>query len=216
MSKIIDLAGQRFGRLLVAGRGPNTASGKCRFRCVCDCGTEAIVSGRDLRVGHTKSCGCLRVELPSVRFKTHGMRRSAEYRIWTHIKTRCLNPKSKFFARYGGRGIRMCDAWANSFEAFYRDMGKRPSPKHSIDRIDNDGDYESSNCRWATQAVQSSNRSTVKMIEHGGIKDTIAGWSRMTGIPYLKLRRRLVDGWPIASAIEAKDAAVRAKLHPGG
>ncbi len=171
-----------------------------------------MVSGTDLRLSHTKSCGCWRVESPSHAFTTHGMVNSSEYRIWSHIKTRCFNAKSRFYERYGGRGIGMCLAWVDSFESFYDDMGPRPTPRHSIDRIDNDGHYEPGNCRWATPAQQSANRSTVRNFEFNGVTDSIAGWSRRSGVPYPKLYRRLAAGWPFARAIESKDAAVRALL----
>lgn len=95
----------------------------------------------------------------------------------------------------------MCDAWRESFAAFYRDMGERPADKQSIDRIDNDGDYTAENCRWATRAEQAANKSSVKIIEHDGVRDTIAGWSRTSGVPYMKLRRRLIDGWSINMAL---------------
>lgn len=217
MGAVKDLVGHVFGRLSVLSRDPtNTKWGKARFLCECECGKKKIVTGTDLSMGHTKSCGCWRTELPSITFSSHRMRQSAEYRIWMHMKTRCLNPKSRAYPRYGGRGITMCRDWIDSFEAFYRDMGVRPSSKHSIDRIDNDGNYEPSNCRWALPSTQGANRSSVRIIKYNGISDSMAGWSRRTGIPYMKLRRRIIDGWSLERALEAKDAAVRAKLHPGG
>jgi hypothetical protein len=207
-----NLIGRRYGMLLVMGRAENTRHGKARFYCLCDCGKSTTVTGVDLTLGHTKSCKCYRVTSAREAFTTHGMAKTPEHRIWNHIKTRCTNPRSKYFHRYGGRGISMSPEWSASFLVFYRDMGPRPSPRHSIDRKNNDGNYEHGNCRWATPDIQGANKSTVRKIEHGGIMDTIAGWSRRTGIPYLKLRRRLVDGWAVSRALEAKDAAVRATL----
>ena len=212
MTMARDLVGQSYGRLQVVSRAESTRHGKTRFSCSCTCGRDTVVVGTDLTGGHTKSCGCWRVEAPRLAFRTHGRARSSEYRIWSHIKTRCLNPKSRYYHRYGGRGISMCPDWLGSFEAFFRDMGPRPSSRHSIDREDNNGSYTPGNCRWATQDVQGANRSTVRLIRHEGKADTMAGWARTTGISYLKLRRRIVDGWPIARALEAKDAAVRARL----
>jgi hypothetical protein len=206
-----DMVGQSFGRLTVVSRAPNSLHGKSRFNCICECGRSTVVAGQCLRRSHTKSCGCWRVEMPSLAFTTHGMaNKCAEYRIWSHIKTRCLNPKNRAYPRYGGRGIRMCSAWRDSFAEFYKNMGQRPSTRHSIERVDNDGNYEPGNCVWALPVVQASNRSTVRLIEYQGVSGTMAWWSRSTGIPYMKLRRRLVDGWPIYRALED------ARLHPGG
>lgn len=201
MTKFNDLVGQRFGRLLTISRAENGVGSKARFHCVCNCGREPIVYGTHLTRGFTKSCGCWRQDMPALAFKTHGMRRTAEYRIWCHMKTRCLNPNSRFYRRYGGRGITICPQWIDSFETFYRDMGPRPSPRHSIERTRNNEGYSTSNCCWATQDIQSANRSTVHHIELNGVRDTMAGWSRRTGIPYLKLRRRLRDGWSIDRAL---------------
>jgi hypothetical protein len=197
---IRDLIGQTFGRLRVLARADNTRHGKARYYCSCQCGRATVVVGVDLTQGHTKSCGCWRVEHPSLAFTRHGMRRSAEYRIWCHLKTRCLNPQSGFYYRYGGRGITICPAWVSSFETFYRDMGPRPTAEHSIDRINNDAGYTPQNCRWATRSQQSSNRSTVRHIEHNGITDTLAGWARRLGLPYMRVRRRLIDGWSVERA----------------
>lgn len=214
MNKAIDMIGIRCGRLLVVSRAANYASGKARFVCLCDCGTSTIVGGHALRSAETKSCGCWRIEMPSLLFTTHGMSCSSEHRIWCHIKTRCYNPRNQFFARYGGRGISMCPTWVESFETFYRDMGPRPSSQHSIDRVNNDGNYQLDNCRWGTHQQQSDNRSVVKRVTFDGVTDTMAGWARRTGIPYMKLRRRIVDGWPPWRALESKDAAVRAASPP--
>lgn len=211
---IKDLTGHKFGRLLVLSRAPNDRHQKAWFECRCDCGTVKNIAGYSLSKGHTKSCGCWRIDLPAIAFKTHGMRRTAEYRAWCHMKTRCLNPETPAYQRYGGRGITICAEWAASFEAFFNDMGPRPSRLHSVDRKNNDLGYEPGNCRWSMRREQASNRSTVKMIEHDGVADTMAGWSRRTGIPYLKLRRRLVDGWSPARAMA--DAALRAVLFKEG
>lgn len=213
MVKPLDLVGQRFAQLHVVARAENGIGSKARFFCECDCGSTTTVYGTHLVRGMTKSCGCYRVQAPKDAFTKHGMRRSPEYRAWCHMKTRCLNENAKYHHRYGGRGIEVCSEWLNSFEAFYRHMGPRPSSRHSVDRRNNDKSYEPGNCHWALPDVQAANRSSVKWIEHNGVRDTIAGWARRTGIPYLKLRRRIVDGWSVARAIEAKDCAVRARLY---
>lgn len=150
-----DLTGHRFCRLVVL-----ECAGKDRFsnliwKCQCDCGNICEVAGHSLNSGRTKSCGCLKKERVCKRNKSHGMSKSPEYDIWKAMLQRCENPNCKSFSDYGGRGIKVCQSW-HKFENFYRDMGKRPEGL-SIDRINNDGNYEMGNCRWATKEEQSNN-----------------------------------------------------------
>jgi hypothetical protein len=125
---------------------------------------------------------------------THGMSRSSEFKIWTGIHQRCTNPNSEFYKYYGGRGISRCARW-ESFEAFYADMGPRPSPKHTIDRIDNDGNYEPGNCRWATKAVQASNTRKNVYFTINGERAHLSEWARRYNIdPDLVSQRIIRDG----------------------
>jgi len=157
MSNFVDLTGRRFGRLIVLG----PAERKYHVICICDCGRTKIVRKNVLVYGTTKSCGCLAGRFGNGR-QTHGMSYSPEFKAWDNMKGRCLNEKKDGYKNYGGRGIRICERWLNSFENFLADMGPRPGPSCSIDRKNNDGNYEPANCRWATRAEQNNNRRNVK------------------------------------------------------
>lgn len=155
---VIDLTGQRFGRLAAVERTANTTAGKAQWACRCDCGQFAVVPTSSLRRGFTRSCGCLSRELSSERLRSHGLSRTPEFRAWSSMLSRCHRPANQNYAHYGGRGIKVCAEWSASFEAFYEHIGPRPSTAHSLDRIDVDGNYEPGNVRWATIKEQRHNR----------------------------------------------------------
>jgi hypothetical protein len=167
-----DLHGRKFGRLLVIGLAPTSTTRDRKWLCRCDCGRDAVVRTGALADGRQESCGCLhseRTAARNVRRTRHGHARkagaSAEYAAWSALRRRCLNPDDRQFAHYGGRGITVCERWLESFDAFVADMGPRPSPLHSIDRIDNDSGYEPGNCRWATAEVQNRNKRGSKLCQ---------------------------------------------------
>lgn len=149
----INLEGKRFGRFTVVSLSGRSNQGQFKWLCRCDCGKEKRINGYDLTHGHSTSCGCYRDEINS----THGKCYSSEYASWCNMIARCTNPKIINYHHYGGRGITVCDRWRKSFELFYLDMGKRPSLDYSLERLDVNGNYEPSNCVWATQSQQMRN-----------------------------------------------------------
>lgn len=193
--------GQQFGHLTVLSLA-RKVNGFSFYLCRCECGKEKAVRKDSLYGGRVKSCGCYASQGRSQAARTHGLSRTApEYAAWQHMISRCHKPKDKGYKLYGGRGITVSDRWRNSFENFIADMGFRPSSQHSIDRIDNDGNYEPSNCRWATTTEQATNRRNNHRISHDGITDTLKGWSVRMGLPRELLRSRLSRGWPIDIAL---------------
>jgi hypothetical protein len=178
------------------------------WTCRCDCGNMTTVERSSLVAGATKSCGCLLRETVKNRMTTHGhasdYRVTPEYKCWRGIKQRCLNKNDRKFALYGGRGISICDRWKNSFEHFLEDVGFRPTPGHSIDRINTNGNYEPTNCRWATISEQNNNMNSNRFVEFRGQSKTITQWSRIVGIRAGLINYRIRAGWSPDEALTEK------------
>jgi hypothetical protein len=217
MTKLKDLSGQRFGRLLVIERdSEGTRWGSARWRCQCDCGVLLTVGSSLLLQGTTSSCGCLRREL-GVRMgrssKKHGessnnegVATTPEYRAWDAMKSRCLNPKSRSYPHYGGRGVKIHPTWVDSYTTFLSDVGRRPSPDMSIDRINNNGNYEPGNVRWATRSQQNANKRQLgrkkrSFHEIDGVRKPISEWLLEYGISNSAFRKRVANGMTKTEAI---------------
>jgi hypothetical protein len=175
--------------------------GRTVVECACSCGRMVRVRKSNLENGNTSSCGCLRKELQSERNTTHGQSRSPEYRIWESMRRRCTDPKTVGFENYGGRGITVCERWRTSFEAFFEDMGRRPSARHTIDRLDSNGNYEPGNCEWRTMIEQQNNKRNNRTITFNGETLTLAQWERKLNIRRGALGMRLRRGWSEEKAL---------------
>lgn len=196
MPKLIDLTGQRFGRLVVIERADNSADGRARWLCRCDCGQSKTVLGEHLKKGRTKSCGCAKSESSSKRFKKHGGRNSKLYRIWSNMKDRCNNPDCKVYSDYGGRGIKVCKEWIDDFSAFQKwALANGYKEGLTIDRKNNDKGYSLDNYRWTDRKIQGNNKRNCRYITYKGQRKTVAEWSDITGIPHDTLLYRLNHGW---------------------
>lgn len=216
-----DLTGQVYGKLTVLKYHGKDKHGVSVWLCRCDCGKEKNISSMSMRSGKTKSCGCFRAaalkngrEELVAKQKTHGKTHTPEFRILMNMIYRCENSNAGNFDLYGKRGISVCARWKNSFGAFLEDMGPRPSPQHSIDRIDNNGNYEPGNCRWVTAREQSINRRDSRMLTHNGETKNLVVWAQEFGMDKATLHGRLKRGWSIQKALETppnKLLASRAK-----
>jgi len=175
MPALVDLSGMKFARLAVLRRDGCAPSGPIKWLCRCDCGNYVSVVGQNLKCGNTKSCGCYHVETATARQKeladaavTHGMSQSPEYKSWRCMLARCYTPSDKRYQEYSSRGIAVCDEWRVSFQAFFANVGPRPSPQHTVDRIDNDKGYFPGNVRWATRTEQNNNKRTTPRYVYRG------------------------------------------------
>ena len=201
--------GQKFGRLTVISFhhskyyiSKDMRKRKCEwYLCKCDCGKEKIVNKNDLMSGHTSSCGCLQKENASKANKKHGFVKSRIYGIWIGIKKRCFNSNHKGYKNYGGRGIVMCDKWKNDFIEFYKwAIINGYKDNLTIDRINNEGNYEPSNCRWVTLTEQARNRRNTRFITYNGERLCMKDWAKKLGLNYKLVSAKINKGWPIKKA----------------
>ena len=200
---VIDLTGKTFGYLTVLRRAENNSRGDASWLCRCKCGNEKVILGKSLRSGATVSCGCYHKEVVAKQQTTHGGTKTRLFTIWQNMKRRCYNQNYKFYEYYGGRGITICDEWLNDFVSF-RDWAVSAGYNDTltIDRIDSDGNYEPSNCRWISRKAQVNNCRSNRVYEINGERKTIAEWCEIYGVPHERTRRRVVnEGWDILDAL---------------
>jgi hypothetical protein len=196
------MIGQRFTRLLIFKEAPRVGHNP-RYWCRCDCGNELIAYWANLRRGATKSCGCLKKETKSKL--THGMSSTPEYKTWAGIKKRCYNKNMREYHLWGGRGIRMSREWRKDFLSFYRDMGPKPSPAHSIERTNNEDGYNSANCVWALPVDQTRNRRGSHHVTYLGRKMHLKAFADELGHSYFS-----IYAWVVRQGMSAAEAAKKA------
>lgn len=198
MSRVhsLSLDGLEFGRWKVLRLSHKNKYGEKYWLCQCACGTIKTVVAASLTKGTSISCGCYKNEFHT----THGKHAENIYDTWSQMKARCENPNHAWYYRYGGRGITVCEEWSKSFVNFYQAMGDKPDGL-SLDRIDNNGNYEPGNCRWSSQKEQIRNREISKYIEFNGVSKPLAQWAEEYGIKRKKLAYRLKQGWDIKDAL---------------
>lgn len=191
MAKFIDLTGKKFERLKVIDRAPSR-KGQTMWNCLCKCGNTTIVSSQNLKTGHTQSCGCYNIQRATEANIKHNGVGTRLYRTWQGMKNRCYNPKCEYYPDYGGRGITVCKEWIDNFESFQEwALTNGYEESLTIDREDNNGIYEPSNCRWVTMKIQSNNRRSNRYITVDNITHTLEEWADISGIPSRTIRNRI-------------------------
>lgn len=201
--RFIDLTGQEFDNLEVIEFAGYASNGNAKWKCKCKCGRFKDIASWQIINRATRSCGCLRDNALRAMRTTHRDGNSTEHRIWSNIMTRCYNPKCAAYRWYGGRGIEACDRWRgdSGYQNFLSDVGRRPGPEYTLDRINHNGNYEPSNVRWATVKQQARNRRSNRMIEHDGRCLSVAEWAEILGVRSGSLLQRINSGWSIERAL---------------
>lgn len=212
-----DITGQRFGRLVAIRPVGRNKQACIVWECKCDCGNTKAISGAELRRGHTRSCGCFEAESRSTRAITHGLSNKRIYITWRNMMLRCHNPSHKSHEGYGSRGIRVCDDWKVSVESFCAYVSQLPhygEKDRTLDRINNNGNYEPGNVRWATATEQNRNKRTCKVIEFNGKSQNVSEWASELNMIDITLGARLRKGWSVERALTTpvrKGAAANGK-----
>lgn len=205
MTKEIDITNQRFGKLIALSCiGRAGSAYHKQWSCICDCGKPVNVYAHNLRRGITSSCGCLQQERTSNANAKHRLCATKEYKTWQGLRGRCNNKNSLDYPDYGGRGIKVCERW-DDFNNFLSDMGNAPKG-FSIDRIDVNGNYEPSNCRWADAKTQARNKTNSRFISVDGIVKTMAEWAEISGTSRNNIHKRIMRGWSNEQAVFGKVA----------
>lgn len=203
--RAIDLTGQVFGKWTVVCFSGLNKRRSATWLCRCECGRERSVTGTALNCGHSEKCSsCAR--------QSHGMNKCPEYHVWVNLRQRCYNPNAQQFDNYGSRGIIVCQKWRDSFEAFFEDMGCRPSDDHSIHRVDNDGNYEPGNCVWATTEEQARHRRSNRALTFNGETRCLAEWAEQCGLPRDTLHKRLARGWTLERSLTTPVSSLAQQL----
>lgn len=195
-ARVKNLIGHKYGKWTVLAYD-SCPNGHAYWLCQCACGTKQPVRADRLKIPRTKGCK----KCANTRLATHGYGHTLVYAVWCTMQARCYNEKHASYKYYGAKGVTVCKRWRDSFANFLADMGDRPSPKHSIDRKNSNGNYELSNCRWATPTEQANNTSWNRFLEHNGETKTLAQWAQTVGMDYTLFRRRIVRGWDIERAL---------------
>ena len=210
-----DIKGCKFGKLQVLGKSQyKTKFGHPLWECKCDCGNHTLVLATKLINGHTKSCGCLKKERASELNLKHNMRHNSIYNTWTNMKSRCTNPNNNSYKYYGGRGITICEEWMDASEFIKWAIESGYEDGLTIDRIDVNGNYEPSNCRWVTMCEQMNNMNSNRFLTYNGETKTVTEWSRIVGINQFTLFKRLDLGWSIEKALTTSVQKHKRRLKP--
>ena len=216
MSKLQDITGQRFSRLVVLERAGRAPSGHVTWKCRCDCGNEVVAYGLSLKCGNTRSCGCIRKEQLRERNRTHDLKQGNEstYNSWANMKSRCNDKNNPDYHYYGGRGITHDPRWAD-FKNFFEDMGPKPDDSLTIERIDNNGNYCKENCKWGTRKEQARNKSNNRYLTYNGDTLLLSEWADKLGINKGTIYLRLRKGWPLEKVLVKGREPVRLLTYQG-